>query len=46
MILLFLAALRSGGVSGLPVWLEPAGLCALAVGCFLWALPNQPPTVP
>jgi hypothetical protein len=46
-VFLFLATLRVGvNATGLPDWLEDAGLCALAVGCFMWALPNQPPTVP
>lgn len=39
-VLFFLAALRAAGAaSSLPLWLEDAGLAALAVGCFLWALP-------
>jgi hypothetical protein len=46
-VFFFLAALQqSGAATGLPVWLEAAGLCSLAAGCFLWALPGQPPTVP
>lgn len=46
-ILSFLAIIKIAfTVSGLPDWLEPAALCALAIGAFLWALPNQPPTVP
>lgn len=46
-VLLFLATLQAAGTaSSLPAWLGWAGLCALAVGCFLWAMPGQPPTVP
>jgi hypothetical protein len=45
-VFLFLAALRTSGVGGLANWFEDAGLCALAVGCTMWALPQQPPTVP
>lgn len=45
-VFLFLAALRTSGINGLANWFSNAGLCALAVGCFMWALPNQPPTVP
>ncbi|HWI67958.1 MAG TPA: hypothetical protein VNS88_06235, partial [Nitrospiraceae bacterium] len=45
--LFFLAIVKlAWTVGGLPLWLEDAGLCALAVGCLFWALPNQPPTVP
>jgi len=39
-VFFFLAALKlAGAASGLPVWFEPAGLAALAVGLFLWTLP-------
>lgn len=45
-VFFFLAALRVSGVGGLAAWFSEAGLCALAVGCAMWAFPQQPPTVP
>jgi hypothetical protein len=42
-VLLGLAIVRlAWDVSDLPDWLQPAGLCALAVGCAAWTLPNNP----
>ncbi|HWI67246.1 MAG TPA: hypothetical protein VNS88_02505 [Nitrospiraceae bacterium] len=42
-VLLFLAvAQMAWNISALPVWLQPAGLCALAVGCAAWTLPGNP----
>jgi hypothetical protein len=42
-VLLFLAVVQMAwNVSGLPDWLQPAGLCALAVGCTAWTLPGNP----
>ena len=41
--LLFLATLKEAGTAtGLPDWLDRAGLCALAVGCVAWAMPQAP----
>jgi len=46
-VLLFLATLKSGGLaSGLPIWLEPAGLTCLGIAIVAWCFPGQPPTVP
>lgn len=42
-ILLFMAvAQMAWNISGLPVWLQPAGLCSLAVGCLCWTIPGNP----
>jgi len=38
----FLAVVKlAWTVSGLPDWLEPAGLCSLALACVLWTIPGN-----
>jgi hypothetical protein len=41
--LAFLAIVKlAWTVTGLPVWLEPSAICALALGCVLWTIPGNP----
>jgi hypothetical protein len=42
-VLAFLAVIKLAfTIGGLPDWLEPAALCALALGCVAWTIPGNP----